>query len=339
MNKIPYVRNRDSVTFYNDGSPQVISKTHVNYDNILSALDRGAGMDEISDLLKDVRQTIADSSDGLLSYTNGKLVFDGAPIHNALSSRIIALLRDGYDVTPLSNFLRNLLDNPSKTAVDELYIFMENCNLPITADGHFIAYKMIRDDYMDKYTGTMDNSPGKVVKMRRNEVDDKRHNTCSDGLHFASLHYVTNGNYGNRDCGDRLVALKINPRDVVSIPSDYNNSKGRACEYLVLRELKWGELLPVNNTGFRFVDENDEADIAADASDGAEPLVLTPNDGSDTNAAWTDDEYRIVKRLLADPDATLSGVSRETANVLSRQMSRRQVARVRDGLIAKHVKI
>jgi hypothetical protein len=31
--------------------------------------------------------------------------------------------------------------------------------------------------------------------------------------------------------------LKINPRDVVSIPSDYNNSKGRTCRYEVIDEL------------------------------------------------------------------------------------------------------
>ena len=31
--------------------------------------------------------------------------------------------------------------------------------------------------------------------------------------------------------------VKINPRDVVSIPTDYNNSKGRACRYEVIGEL------------------------------------------------------------------------------------------------------
>jgi hypothetical protein len=31
--------------------------------------------------------------------------------------------------------------------------------------------------------------------------------------------------------------LKINPRDVVSIPVDYNDSKGRCCRYEVIGEL------------------------------------------------------------------------------------------------------
>jgi hypothetical protein len=37
--------------------------------------------------------------------------------------------------------------------------------------------------------------------------------------------------------GERIVILKINPRDVVSIPTDYNNSKGRACRYEIIGEL------------------------------------------------------------------------------------------------------
>jgi hypothetical protein len=33
------------------------------------------------------------------------------------------------------------------------------------------------------------------------------------------------------------VIVKINPRDVVSIPTDYNNAKGRACRYEVIGEV------------------------------------------------------------------------------------------------------
>jgi hypothetical protein len=37
--------------------------------------------------------------------------------------------------------------------------------------------------------------------------------------------------------GARTVIVKINPRDVVSIPTDYDNSKGRACRYEVIGEI------------------------------------------------------------------------------------------------------
>jgi hypothetical protein len=38
--------------------------------------------------------------------------------------------------------------------------------------------------------------------------------------------------------GGRLVAVKINPADVVSVPSDYNNQKLRTCSYTVMFEIE-----------------------------------------------------------------------------------------------------
>ena len=67
--------------------------------------------------------------------------------------------------------------------------------------------------------------------MERNQVDDDQNQTCSTGLHFCSQEYL------NHFGGARTVIVKINPRDVVSIPNDYNNSKGRACRYEVIGEL------------------------------------------------------------------------------------------------------
>ena len=37
--------------------------------------------------------------------------------------------------------------------------------------------------------------------------------------------------------GERVMILKINPRDVVSIPTDYNDSTGRCCRYEVIGEV------------------------------------------------------------------------------------------------------
>jgi len=129
------------------------------------------------------------------------------------------------------NFMNNLMQNPSKRAVDELYGFLEKNSLPITPEGCFLAYKKVREDFKDVHSGTMDNSVGRVVSMERNMVDDNRDNTCSTGLHFCSHSYL--GSFS----GARTVIVKIDPRDVVSIPSDYNNAKGRACRYEVIGEV------------------------------------------------------------------------------------------------------
>jgi hypothetical protein len=77
----------------------------------------------------------------------------------------------------------------------------------------------------------MDNSPGRVVEMERNQVDDNKDQTCSTGLHFCGMSYLSHFS------GERTVIVKVNPADVVSIPSDYNGAKGRACRYEVVGEL------------------------------------------------------------------------------------------------------
>ena len=152
-------------------------------------------------------------------------------MHNALTTRMIAMLQEEFPIEPLVLFMENLMNNPSKRAVTELYGFLEKNNLPITPDGHFLAYKKVREDYLDVHSGTMNNSVGSIVEMERNMVDDDKNNTCSTGLHFCSQSYL------NSFGGNRTMILKINPRDVVSIPSDYNDSKGRACRYEVIGEL------------------------------------------------------------------------------------------------------
>ncbi|KAI9549450.1 hypothetical protein GHT06_001850 [Daphnia sinensis] len=114
----------------------------------------------------------------------------------------------------------------------------------------FLGIQKVRDNYMDCHTGTMDNSVGKIVEMDRNLVNDNKDQTCSAGLHFCSESYL------NCFGGERIVIVKINPADVVSIPSDYNDAKGRACKQGDQRRIqqtstskrKW-KLAPVTKNG------------------------------------------------------------------------------------------
>ena len=179
----------------------------------------------------DPKQVVLEYGAGNVSVQGDKLFWKGVEFHNALSMRFIQMLQDGFPVTPLVNFMDNLYTNPSYRAVNELYGFLEKNSLPITPDGCFLAYKKVRNDYLDCHSGTMDNSLGKEVAMERNQVDDDKDRTCSAGLHFCSRDYL------NHFGGERIVIVKINPRDVVSIPSDYNDSKGRACKYEVVDEI------------------------------------------------------------------------------------------------------
>lgn len=232
---IPSVVKDNEITLYVDGDTHVINNSHVNYRAIRTALADGE-YDRVLELV-DVAQSVNAFGSGKVTVEDGMVMYDDGSgpkaLHNSMTNRMLSMMQEGFNVNPMVAFLENLMENPDYRAVNELYGFLEATDLPITEDGHFIAYKMVRDDYTDHHTGRMDNSIGSIVEMRRNMVDPDKNRTCSAGLHFCSQGYL--GSYGG---GGRVMILKINPRDVVAIPTDYNNAKGRACRYEVTGELE-----------------------------------------------------------------------------------------------------
>lgn len=165
---------------------------------------------------------------------DGRLYYNGEVVSNALADRIIDILQEGFPVEPWVKFAQNVYANPEVYSRDELYLFLEKSDLPITEDGHFLAYKNVSEDYRDIRTGTFDNTPGSICEMPRSEVDPNRNNTCSRGLHFAAKDYLRYYSPGRK-----TVVVKINPADVVSIPSDYDNAKGRTWRYEVVDEIPY----------------------------------------------------------------------------------------------------
>ena len=232
---LPYIAGRDFVTVMHDGVTHTVREGMTNYLALRDAI-RAKEWDRVPELLSPAR-VVETFGEGSIKVVDGEVLYNGAPLHNAVTQRIMEMVRDGFDAGPLTRFLEKLMSNPSRTAVNELYDWLERTSLPITEDGDFLAYKKVRDDYRDFYTGKMDNSVGQILEMPRNQVDDVRDRTCSYGLHFCSLSYLPSYHGGE----GRVVIVKINPADVVSIPSDYDFAKGRACRYEVVGEHVGGE--------------------------------------------------------------------------------------------------
>jgi hypothetical protein len=182
--------------------------------------------------LADATTAINDFGEGAVYVQGGVVYYNGTQLNNGLTQRIGRMISEGYDVSSMLNFLKNLMANPSGRAIKELYSFLESNNLPITTDGYFLAYKSVNRTFHDRHTGTIRNAVGDTIEMPRNEVMDDPNQTCSAGLHFCSMEYLE-GFWGT---GDHVMIMKINPADVVSIPVDYNNSKGRCCKYEVIGE-------------------------------------------------------------------------------------------------------
>ena len=225
----PFLIQGNNIVVVIGNKSHTVSKTHLTYQKVLEAI-KAQDWDLVKDIIEP-KKVVLNYGKGNVSVHGEELFWKGKPLHNAMSSRMIQMLQDGFPIEPMVNFMENLYNNPSKRAVDELYGFLEKSQLPITPDGHFLAYKKVRENYFDVHSGTMDNSVGKIVEMARNEVDDNKDRTCSAGLHFCSLGYLSH--FG----GEKIMIVKINPADVVSIPSDYNDTKGRACRYEVIGEL------------------------------------------------------------------------------------------------------
>lgn len=232
-----FILGSDSVTVYLDGKPFTINKQAQTFNAVIKGLrtnDEEAVRSAVN-IRDTIVSSLSKSSAGKVQISNGEIMYGDRQVTGLVASRVFSMIDMGLSVDPMVRFIENLMQNPSKRAVDELFGFLDACNLPITEDGHFLAYKRVRADYKDCHSGTLDNSVGKVLSMERNLVDEDKNNTCSYGLHFCSYNYLSH--FG----GERIVVLKINPADVVAIPADYNNSKGRTCRYEVVDEIPLNE--------------------------------------------------------------------------------------------------
>ncbi len=254
----PYIVQGSNITVVIGTTPHTVSKSHIAYNKLLNAI-KSNDWDTVQDIIEP-KKVVLNFGQGNIEIQGDQIFWKGREMHNALTKRMVAMIQEDFPVDPLVAFMENLMENPSKRAVTELYGFLEKNTLPITSDGCFLAYKKVRADYLDCHSGTVLNKPaaymtdedtaalaeavGKnsevtvavedgvtVVSMDRNTVDDDQNRTCSTGLHFCSKDYLTH--FG----GERIVILKINPRDVVSIPNDYNDSKGRCARYEIVDEI------------------------------------------------------------------------------------------------------
>ena len=223
--------NDDSMVIVTDTKPYTIKKgSHARYDDILAALK--VDDFETAEPLLDQAELIQEFGDGALVVTGNEVSYRDRILHGTIVTQIFRLIKEDFAVSSLISFLDNLYENPSFSAVNELYDFISTCNLTITPDGHFLAYKYVTLDYKDCYTQTFDNSIGAKPEMKRCDVDDNRDNECSEGLHFCSKEYLLKVGRNVR-----WMIVKVNPADVVSVPSDYNFNKGRCWQYEVVGEI------------------------------------------------------------------------------------------------------
>jgi hypothetical protein len=234
MSKVSYtlVGPRGSIYLSYEGNHVTLGSDHKFYSEIRELIKQKR-QDEIPDVLNRQPVPLTEYIQGSgLHLVNGQLQdSEGNDLPAVLSQRLVDLNEEGFPVGSLVTFWNNLKENPSSNSREQLFKFLEQNGHPLTDDGHFIAYRGVTSDFKDVYSKTFDNSPGSVCEMPRAKVDDNPNRTCSRGLHVAAYEYAST-------FGPVTVEVKVNPADVVAVPTDYNGQKMRVCKFVVVQECK-----------------------------------------------------------------------------------------------------
>ena len=250
MIKYNLVKNGDesNLTAFIDGEMYIASGDHPNFDRIV----QGVISDDhsVADLF-DVSRSIATKFERLserVMVAHGHVYFDGEEVNNSLTSQILRFMDEGVDdFMPLVNFFEKVSTNPNPHSRDHLYRWLDASDFTITPDGDIVGYKAVykredEDNFQsihagsntvlvngESTTGHVTQAIGDVVEMPRGSVHFDPGVGCSTGLHVGTYQYASS--FG----GDRATLLQVivNPRDVVSVPTDSGDSKMRVCRYRI----------------------------------------------------------------------------------------------------------
>jgi len=214
--------------------PFQLTPSHPTFLALHKAIAKG-NTDRVPKLVT-LARAIANKTHGRVTFTKSGIQFRGTDVAPVISRMAARSMKETGNCSAWLKFVDNLFKNPEKRAREEFIEFLEKAEegkyaVPMTDDGCVLGYKAVKDNYTDVHTGTMDNSVGQTRMMPRKAVDADRRNECSRGFHFCSLGYL--GSFS----GQKIMAVKVNPKDIVAIPKDYNFSKGRTWKYEVVYEV------------------------------------------------------------------------------------------------------
>jgi hypothetical protein len=254
------VRNEGTVavTVIRPGEQPLVAGTgHPNLDAILEGVVKD---DESVIALFDLSQTAAEKFERLserVTVENGRLYFDGDEVDNSVATQVVRFIREGVeDYKPLVKFFENVQQNPNEHSRTQLYDWLDARDFTITNEGHIVGYKgvavigtqgaeggeseptifeSLRSGRAlvngEVKNGRIPQKVGDVVEMPRSQVAHDPSTACHAGLHVGTFEYASGYNRG------ALLEVHVNPRDVVSVPTDASGEKVRVCRYTVVGTL------------------------------------------------------------------------------------------------------
>lgn len=248
------------------------------FEAIVSSLldPQGASAEDIAALFNPeaaaVRNFARTSVSERISVKDGQVYFDQQVIDTALTRQMIRLMDEGIsDWEGLAKFMEKVETNPNQHSREQLYEWLRRHDVAINSEGDCIFYKGVRRNpdgtLVSRHAGpaivngievngNVPNEPGDVVEMDRSQVKHNPSVGCASGLHVANWRYAKSWAQG------AVLKVLVNPRDVVSVPTDSNWEKIRCSRYKVLEVVD----APVN-TSYLPLDGVDTPDLAGDPAD------------------------------------------------------------------------
>lgn len=239
-----------ATVIFSDQTIQQISQDHDNYGRVVQILTSTPvdAIDEVAlqELLipaLGVGKSLNRLSERV-SFDGSNVLFDGDVVSDAIAEHILRIVKEGGNpdsYKALVAFMEKLYTNPSEASRNSLYDFIVRHNITIDPDGDFYAYKGVKANggsIMEGFgivdgvsmNGSLPNKPGSILEIPRSKVDADNRVGCSTGLHAGTYDYASGWAQG------LLLLVKINPRDVVSVPSCSSYQKLRTCRYKVISQ-------------------------------------------------------------------------------------------------------
>jgi hypothetical protein len=266
------------VVFVPGSAPQVAHQSHPNFEAILAGALTG---DESIASLFDIAATVAQKFQRLserVTTANGRLYLDGEEVNDALTTQVLRFLDEGVeDWKPLVAFFENVQANPNEHSREQLYTWLAGRDFTITEDGLIVGYKGVKSDGNGGYLSIMEGqaivdgevvkgniptNPGSLVEMPRSEVEWDPSVGCHRGLHVGTWDYASSFAQGT------VLEVHVNPRDVVSVPTDSDAAKVRCCRYLIVKEITVPYYAPVAYASYDDEDYGPEYDAEQGWGDG-----------------------------------------------------------------------
>lgn len=231
------------VVFVPGSAPMVAHSSHPRFDAIVEGATKGdESVVDLFDVAATAQQKFSRLSERVTAR-NGRLYLDGVEVNSTLAEQVLRFLDEGVeDWKPLVLFFENVQANPNEHSRKMLYDWLAAGEFTITQDGLIVGYKGVKTTPEGLFSihrgraivdgveveGAIPNAAGSVIEMPRDQVQFDPSVGCHTGLHVGTYEYANGFAQG------ALLEVLVNPRDVVSVPTDSSAQKMRTCRYTVI---------------------------------------------------------------------------------------------------------